>query len=276
MPTTSTSSARSSEPCDVRAIILAAGEGTRLRPYTLDRPKCLVPLAGRPLLEWQLDALHAAGIDDITVVTGYRADQIRARGCATVHNADFATTNMVASLMCADALLDGSDDVVVCYGDLAYEPRLVRALSESSGPVAITVDREWRRLWELRMPDPLADAETLRLDAAGNVVELGRKPTSYADIQGQYMGLIGIRRAIAPKLVDVYRSLDTGPHYEGRDRANMYMTSFLQYLIDDVTPVAAVVVDGGWLEVDTIADLETYEALYAQGRLRDYCALGPG
>ena len=86
------------------------------------------------------------------------------------------------------------------------------------------------------------------------------------------MGLIGVRRAIAPELVDVYRSLDPGAHYDGRDRANMYMTSFLQHLIDDVTPVAAVVVDGGWLEVDTIADLETYEALTRDGRLRDYCA----
>jgi L-glutamine-phosphate cytidylyltransferase len=260
----------------VRAIILAAGEGTRLRPYTLDRPKCLVPLAGRPLLDWQLLALRAAGIDDVTIVTGYRADQIRALGCATVHNVDYASTNMVASLMCADRLLDGSDDVVVCYGDLAYEPRVVRALSECDAPVAITVDRQWQRLWELRMADPLADAETLRLDSGGNVVELGRKPASLADIQAQYMGLIGIRRAIAPKLVDVYRSLDPRQPYEGRDRANMYMTTFLQHLIDDVTPVAAVVVDGGWLEVDTIADLETYEALQASDRLREYCVLGTG
>jgi choline kinase len=260
----------------MRAVILAAGEGTRLRPYTLDRPKCLVPLAGRPLLEWQLDALHAAGIDDITVVTGYRADQIRALGCATVHNADFAVTNMVASLMCADALLDGSDDVVVCYGDLVYEPRIVRALRECAAPVAITVDRSWRRLWSLRMDDPLADAETMRIGDDGHVIDLGHKPASYADIEGQYMGLIGIRRAIAPELVAVYRSLDAGPRYEGRDRANMYMTSYLQHLIDSVTPVAAVVVDGGWLEVDTIADLETYESLYAQGRLREYCELGQG
>jgi hypothetical protein len=55
----------------------------------------------------------------------------------------------------------------------------------------------------------------------------------------------------------------------------MFMTSFLRHLIDGVTPVAAVMVDGGWLEVDTISDLETYEALHSRGRLRDYCVLGP-
>ena len=85
----------------MRAIILAAGEGTRLRPHTLDRPKCLVPLAGRPLLAWQADALRRAGVDDITVVTGYRADQVATLGFATVHNDRFRETNMVASAMCA-------------------------------------------------------------------------------------------------------------------------------------------------------------------------------
>ena len=62
----------------MKAIILAAGEGIRLRPYTLDRPKCLVELVGKSLLEHQLAALRAAGITDITMVTGYRANQIEA------------------------------------------------------------------------------------------------------------------------------------------------------------------------------------------------------
>jgi choline kinase len=258
----------------VRAVILAAGEGTRLRPYTFDRPKCLVPLVGRELLTWQLDALEAAGVEDVTVVTGYRAEQIEALAVTTVHNDAFASTNMVASLMCAAAQLDGGDDVLVAYGDLVYEPRVVRALAACSAPLAMTVDRGWRRLWSLRMADPLADAETLRLDHDGNVVELGRKPHSYDEIEGQYMGLIRIGREFAPRLVDVYRALDPRGPYEGRDRANMYMTSFLQHLIDEVTPVAAVVVDGGWLEVDTIEDLDIYEALHREGKLSEFCVLG--
>ncbi len=259
-----------------RAIILAAGEGTRLRPHTLDRPKCLVPLAGRPLLEWQLAALRAAGIDDITVVTGYRADQIEAMGLPTAHNERFADTNMVASLMCARDRLDGGDDVVVCYGDLAYEPRLVTALTGAGAPLAITVDRSWQRLWELRMEDPLADAETLRIGPDGNVVELGRKPTSLDQIEGQYMGLIGVKAATAPRLVEVYDQLDPAGPYEGRDRDHMFMTSFLQHLIDHVLPVAAVLVDGGWLEVDTVEDLAVFDDLHARGLLDRYCALVGG
>src|SRR3954465_14723962 len=151
----------------MRAVILAAGEGTRLRPYTLDRPKCLVPLAGRPLLEWHTDALRKAGIDDITIVTGYRSELVDALGYPTVRNPRFDATNMVASLMCARALLDGSDDGIVSYGDLVFEARVAPALADaarsSRASVAVTVDRRWKRLWDLRMADPLTDAETLRI-----------------------------------------------------------------------------------------------------------------
>src|SRR3954465_12537712 len=139
----------------MRAVILAAGEGTRLRPYTLDRPKCLVPLAGRALLEWHVEALQRAGIEHITVVTGYRGELVDALGHPTVANPRYDATNMVASLMCARDLLDGGDDVVVTYGDLVFESRVARALAESDAPVGVTVDRQWQRLWERRMADPL-------------------------------------------------------------------------------------------------------------------------
>jgi L-glutamine-phosphate cytidylyltransferase len=251
----------------MRAIVLAAGEGTRLRPITLDRPKCLVPLDGRPLLLTQVGALAAAGVDDVTVLTGYRADQIRALGLTTIHNERYAETNMVASLMCARDRFDGSDDVLIAYGDLVYEPRLLRALVASDAPVAITVDAAWRELWSLRMDDPLADAETLKLDGDGNVVDLGKPPASYADIEGQYMGLIKVRADFAPAFVAAYDALDPAGPYDGRDRDSMYMTSFLQHLIDHLTLVAAVVVERGWLEIDTLDDLARYESMAAEGVL---------
>lgn len=251
----------------MRALVLAAGQGTRLRPLTDDRPKCLVPLLGRPLLEWQVDALRAAGIADITVVTGYRAEQIEAMGLATVHNPRYASTNMVASLMAASAILRDGEDLVIAYGDLVYEPAVVRALVGAPHDLAITIDLEWRRLWALRMSDPLDDAESLRLDASGSVRELGRRPLDLSEIEGQFMGLILLRAPAAGHVIDVYDSLDPHGEYEGSDRDNMFMTGFLQYLIDHGTTVASVPVARGWLEVDSVEDLERYEALDAAGEL---------
>jgi choline kinase len=258
----------------VRAIILAAGEGTRLRPYTADRPKCLIELAGRPLLAWQLRSLQAAGIHDITIVTGYRAEQVAAYGRPTRHNPDYATTNMVTSLMCAADLLDGCSDVLIAYSDIIYEPGIITRLCECSEPFCTTVDRQWLRLWQMRGEDPLADAETLKLDPHGNLVEIGRKPNSYDDIQAQYMGLIHARAEIARLLPLIHRGLDPHAMYDGKTKPAMYMTSFLQWLIDHGVPVRAVPVNGGWVEVDSVSDLELYNRLHAEGRLDELCRLG--
>lgn len=253
--------------------MLAAGEGVRLRPHTLDRPKCLVELAGRSLISYQLDALAAAGIDDITLVTGYRAPMLQALGYPTRHNPDYSSTNMVHSLMCAADLLDGSDDVLVAYADIVYEARSLAAVLRCDAPICTGIDRQWRRLWELRFDDPLADAETLRLGPGGTVLELGKRPKHVDEIEGQYMGMVGIRAEFAPHVLGSHEALDPAALYDGRNLPNLYMTSFLQHMIDAGTPLRAALCDGGWLEVDSVSDLQCYERLYRDGALDTYCRL---
>jgi choline kinase len=254
----------------MKALILAAGQGTRLRPITDDRPKVLVELAGKSVLERQLCVLHACGIEQVAVVTGYRADRFDGLGLATFLNPDYATTNMVASLFSATDYLDGDDDLLICYGDIVYQPAIVEALLANDDPVAISADRNWRAYWELRMEDPREDAESFRMDADGLVLELGKPVERVEDVQGQYMGLIKVRRDSVPKLVDTYRAMDRDAVYDGKPFDQMYMTSFLQYLIDHRWPVRAVLVDNGWLEIDTLDDLRLYEDLHRRGRLADY------
>jgi len=259
----------------MRAIILAAGEGLRLRPYTQDRPKCLVELAGEPLLTHQIAALGAVGIDDVCVVTGYRAKAVAALGFQTRDNPAYAATSMVASLMCAADLLDGGSDVIIAYGDIVYEARVLRALAESPAPISTTVDRSWLKLWRLRMEDPLTDAETLRLCTNGDIIEIGGRPASYAEIEGQYMGLTKVRADFAAELPRLYRDTTADQSRGGRGRADIHMTAFLSKMIERRIPVRAVSVDGGWLEVDSASDLEIYRRLYAEGGLEDYCRLIP-
>lgn len=250
-----------------RTVILAAGEGTRLRPLTDHLPKTLVPLGGEPLLSRQMTVLHRAGITDISIVAGYCAEALEGRGARLFHNPRYATTNMVASLYCAKPLFDGDDDVVVAYGDIVYEPRVLARLLATEAPIAVVVDLGWQRLWQLRMDDPLSDAETMKLDAAGHIVELGRKPRSLADIQGQYIGLFKVSRAFAPEFFARYEQLPGNALFEGRPRDKMYMTSYLQHQIDHGVPVHAATVTNGWLEVDSVQDLQRYESALAQGEL---------
>ncbi len=257
----------------MRAVILAAGTGSRLGGLTASTPKCLVPFAGRSLLFWQLQALHRAGVVDIAIVTGAHAEQLESFGLTRFHNDRFASTNMVASLMCARTWFDGNDDILVVYGDIVYETRVVQAALAADSPINVVVDRNWRALWELRMDDPLSDAETLRIDHRGNLVELGHKPTSYDEIEAQYIGMIKIRAEFATEFVNTHDAINPNADIDGRDRDNMFMTSFLQHFIDTGTAIAAVGVDGGWIEVDTTSDLAAYEREYLAGSLHLYLDL---
>lgn len=257
----------------VQALILAAGQGTRLRPLTNEKPKCLVELAGKSLLDRQAAVLRHAGVAQITVIGGYRAEQIGALGYPLVLNPRYASTNMVATLFCAESLMKDGQDLLIGYGDIVYEPRVLEELLASDAPVALSIDREWQRYWELRMEDPLVDAETLKLDAQGNLTELGKKPRCYDEIQGQYMGLIKIRADRVAAFREAYRQMDRDGTFDGQDFDNMYMTSFLQHLIDTGWELRAALVDNGWLEVDSVEDIETYQAMEAEGRLAPFMRL---
>ncbi|MBZ9610323.1 NTP transferase domain-containing protein [Rheinheimera maricola] len=248
----------------MRVVILAAGQGTRLRPHTNHKPKCMVELCGKSLVDYQLEAFKKAGINDVTVVAGYCEDKLVRDGVKKILNPRFASTNMVSTLMCARDLFDGKDDVLITYGDIVYQQHILDAILEAEGHLTLTIDKEWRRLWSLRMENPLEDAETLKLDG-DKIIELGKKPTNYDQIQGQYMGLIKVSSDKAKELIQVWESMDRKAVYDGKDFDNMYLTSFIQHLIDIGWPVKAVPVENGWLEIDTVDDLEYYEQMINTG-----------
>ena len=254
----------------MRILILCAGQGTRLRPLTNDRPKCLVPLLGKPLLDHQLDTIRRCGIDDVSLVTGYAADCLTSYGKRRFHNAEYAHTNMVVSMFRAAELFDGSDDLIVAYSDIVYESAVLEALIASPSDIATVIDDKWRLLWETRSDDPLSDAETLKLKADGTLAEIGKKATDIDEIQGQYIGLTKFARSVQNEILGLYEDVRQKFTAAGRSADNMYMTDFLQSLIDANLPIGAAHVKGGWLEVDTLQDLAIYERIAGAGNLHQF------
>jgi choline kinase len=256
-----------------RALILAAGQGTRLRPLTDDKPKCLVPLMGKSLLQRHTATLKKANIHNIHIATGYRADQIEKLGFATSYNKRFDQTNMVESLFCALDFIQQDGDLIIAYGDIVYQSNNLQALLECQDEIALMIDANWRDLWSLRLENPLEDAETLKINKDGYVTELGKKPENYSQIEGQYTGLIKIRGDKIKDFVTFYHNIDRIQTIDGQDFDNMYMTSFLQMMIDSGWQAKAVIVESGWLEVDSVADLEQYESMQKQGTLEQFYKL---
>ena len=115
----------------MKAIILAAGMGTRLRPYTDNIPKALLQFQNHAIIALQLNSIKKEGIKDITLVTGYKSELLNNLGCQVEHNPDYAKTNMVSTLFCAsNAMLKGGD-LIISYGDIIYEPDVLHKLIDS-------------------------------------------------------------------------------------------------------------------------------------------------
>ena len=257
----------------MKVIILAAGQGTRLLPLTLNRPKCLVELNGVSLLQRQMNVLHLLGLNDISIVLGYKADQVPDLPVSKLFNHNYQTTNMVYTLFCAREIMTGEEDMLISYGDIVYEKKNLESILESDAPLNVCVDRNWQALWKVRMENPLSDAETLKTTPEGWITELGKKPLGYEDIQGQYMGLIKIRKDKVKDFIETYDAMDKTAIYDGKDYCNMYMTSYIQHLIDNSWQVRSVDVWSGWLEVDSVEDLEIYHRLHKEGKLKAICDL---
>jgi len=237
----------------LKAIILAAGEGTRLRPYTLDRPKCLVEVDGRSLLDRQLAVLATEAIHPIVLIGGYRADMLKRPGIESRINPRYAESNMVWTLFCAEEDLEG--DVLVCYGDIVYSREILQAILKFKADIAVAIDLDWESYWRARNENPLDDAETLKLAADGRILEIGQKPKSLAEIEGQYMGLMKFSATGTQLLKKTFHDAESTGSLRGKPLEKAYMTDLLQAMIDIGHRLDAVPVHGGWIEVDTVEDL---------------------
>ena len=238
----------------MKVIILAAGQGTRLKPLTNNTPKCMVELLGKPLIQHQLDLLSANKIEEIYVVGGYMVEKIRFDKIKKIfHNEKYSTTNMVYSLMKASSIMNG-DDLLIIYGDIVYNQQVLNSIILDDSPIGVVVDENWREYWEARMIDPINDVETLRIEN-GAIIELGKRPHTLDEIQGQYIGMIKIREDCIEKILNFYNTLNKLDIYDGKNFENMYMTSFLQKITTNLIPIKPIIIHNGWMEIDEPEDL---------------------
>lgn len=240
----------------MKLLILAAGEGRRLRPLTNDKPKCMVKYKNSEIIS-QILGVCGDKFDEIAIVGGYKFDVLKDflknKSVKFYENTDFANTNMLYTLFCAREFLKG--DIVISYADIVYKGEILDALLKSDEKFSVVVDLAWRKLWQKRMDEPLNDAETLKIKD-DKIIEIGKKARSYDEIQAQYIGLMKISGEFLQEVVKFYDNLDKTAIYDGKDFKNMYMTSFIQLLIDQFNCVSPVKINGSWIEIDSAKDLE--------------------
>lgn len=239
----------------MKAVILAAGKGTRMGKYTENLPKGMLNVEGKTLIERQIETLNQAGINDIAIVTGYEHTKINYSGVTYFHNEKYDTTNMVESLMCAEEFIQNSD-VLVCYSDILYTEKLVKQCTDYDCEIGVAVDDEWKKLWKLRYGKVDFDLESLTVKD-GNITELGMEVETSESLDYRYIGMIKFSKKGIETLLRTYNSRKGKPWKQsGKNFEQGYMTDILAQMIDDGNIVKAIISHGNWLEFDTSEDYE--------------------
>jgi choline kinase len=242
----------------MRPVIIGAGRGSRLEHLTDEVPKTLVPVMGRPILDWVLEALSAGGFSrrDVVFICGYRADVIRNRypQFTYVENRDWERNNILLSLLTAREHL--RDGFVSTYADIIYRGDVVRRLVASRHDKVLGCDTDWRRRYVGRTKHPESDAEKLR--ASGEiVVELSRKIPS-EEAAGEFIGVAKFNAEGASELLRAFdgaKQRFAGQVYrEKRTFERAYLIDLFQEMIEGGSTFHRVDTHGGYMEIDTLED----------------------
>jgi choline kinase len=251
----------------VKAIIIGAGRGSRLRHLTEEIPKTLVPILGRPMLDGILEALAFGGFQrkDIIFICGYKAEVIQERypDLTYVENRDWQNNNILLSLLCAREHLH--DGFVSTYADIVYRPQIVADLARSSHDITLACDTDWRRRYTGRSQHPETDAEKMRADGE-KVVELSRKIASEA-AAGEFIGVMRANAAGTARLLagfDAAKAEFAGRTFrEGRSFEKAYLIDLFQWMLERGESFHRVDTHGGYMEIDTIEDASLADAWWS-------------
>jgi choline kinase len=245
----------------MKAIIVAAGPGKRLLPFTKDKPKCMLEVGGNTILQTVLTALRENGITYIVIVKGYKKDVINYPDIKYYYNTNYLKNNILASLFYAEKEM--KDGFIFSYSDILYHANVVQKLLQSQRDISLVVDTDWAQRYKGRTLHPTDEAE-LVVVKNGRIVKISKFMNP--DIaHGEFIGLAKFTRKGAEILIRNYKRICTNKwcgfkaHHRFQDAVSIdkaYMTDIFQELIDRDYPIYSIDINGGWLEIDTSQDLQ--------------------
>ena len=255
----------------MKALILAAGSGTRLKKYTENLPKGMLSFMGKTIIERQIEIYRECGVEDIIIVRGFAADKINYPNVKYYTNEDYANTNMVESLLTAQAEFD--DDMIVSYSDVLFEKSMLEEMIKSGADFGCAVDDSWKEYWKKRYGKVDFDTESLAIDDNDNITELGLESPPLEQIDARYIGLLKFSKEglafIKETMEKAHRDFEGKPWQQsGKIVSKAYMTDLLNAIIESGREVKAVHFNNGWIEFDTNEDYENAIEWAEDGTLR--------
>jgi phosphoenolpyruvate phosphomutase len=235
---------------NIGSIILAASQGKDLGTLTQDKPKCMIDVRGRPLLDRLVSTLRSAGIREIAAVCGYRPDAVTVKDIAILDNPDFESTSEVASLACAEDRLNG--ETIVAYGDILFRRHILDDLLSSDADITMAVDS--RGIRDSAHPGDLVrcshpyKSDFLDETQSAEMVSMGSEAKDRVD--GEWIGLMRLTK----KGAEIVKTELVEMKGDGKI-SSARIADLIERLLEKKIPVGVIYVSGHWLDVDNMTDL---------------------
>ena len=248
----------------LKAIIIAAGMGNRLMPFTDDKPKCILDINGKSIMQRQLEVLRQCGINDIVVVRGYKKEMITYPNIRYYENTDYENNNILRSLFYAEDEMN--DEFVFSYSDIIFEKSVLEKLLQSEEDISLVIDIDWLAHYQHRYQHPVTQAELVIVED-NKIIKIGKNILKPEETHGEFIGLAKFAKRGAEILRSTYGRITNQyhnrPFQQAASTKKAYLTDMIQELIDMSYAVSTVDIKGGWVEVDTPEDLEKAKSQFA-------------
>jgi len=242
----------------MKAIIIAAGVGSRLGDLTKDKPKCLLQINGKSIIEHQIDVLNANKISNISIIKGYLAELIDIPGCSYYINDDYLNNNILLSLMCAEA--EFNDALIATYSDVIYSSEAIRKIKNDQDDISVLMDTNWQANYINRNDHPISEAEKIICDDNNQLIHIGKDVPAGLDFSGEFIGALKCSAKGAQIFRDSFNEakckFDGKPFIRARSFRQAYVTDMLQYMADRGIKINCVPVNGECFEIDTEEDFQ--------------------
>jgi L-glutamine-phosphate cytidylyltransferase len=243
---------------NVKSIIIAAGLGSRLKGYTEALPKCMLMFGDKTLLQRQLEVYRGCGIDNISVVRGFKKEKINYDSLTYYDNSDFKNNNILNSLFYAEEAINGN--VIISYSDILFDEIVINRLLESDADISIVVDIDWRGYYVNRKDHPIDEAEKVIFNANNEVLKIGKVLTTKKDVYGEFIGMMKLSPR-GSEIVKLHfnrakKIFWDKPYQRAQTFQKAYITDLIQDMVDMGVSIHCVIIERGWKEIDTVEDYE--------------------
>ena len=248
----------------MKAIIIAAGTGTRLGKNESELPKALLEVNDQTFLSRQISILKKMGIEEIIVITGPYAEKFPSIDVTYVNDQNHNEHDILGSLLVAKDYIQ--DDLVIIYSDILFDEIVLEQIIQQKCDIGIAINMDWKQAYEGRTSHPLSEAENVLLDDNKNILKIQKNIKSHEESVGEFLGLVKLSSNGAKIIADKFEYLLTnhkGKFHDAISLKKAYITDFIQELINSKIIVTPIFISGKWCEIDTNQDLERAEKIFS-------------